>query len=74
MIGYLCPRERAVARYLLGGWTYESIGYQLDVSLSVVRYCAHRVIRATGRRDVTSAVLSILRCSESLAMVMEVPL
>ena len=72
-LGYLGPRERAVARYLLGGWTYESIGYQLDISPLVAKQYGHRVIQATGKPNVVSAVLSIMRDPVALSVIMEVP-
>lgn len=73
MIAYLSPRERAVARYLLGGWSYESIGYQLDIAPETVKQYGCSIARAAGKQGITAAILSILRCKESLGMVMEHP-
>jgi DNA-binding NarL/FixJ family response regulator len=73
MISALSPRERAVGRYLLGGWSYESIAYQLDISPLTAKAYGQRVIAATGEHNVIRAVLSILRCRESLDLVMEHP-
>jgi DNA-binding NarL/FixJ family response regulator len=70
---HLTPRERAVARYLLGGWTYESIGYQLGISHYTVAAHARGIVKAAGASSTHSAVLSILRDPAALSAVMEVP-
>ena len=68
----LTPRERAVARYLLGGWNYESIAVQLGISSGTVRVNhAQAIIKQTGQDNMLAAVLWILRNAEALGHVME---
>jgi DNA-binding NarL/FixJ family response regulator len=68
----LKPRAKAVARYLLGGWKTESIATQLNITPASVRvhYCED-IRRATGKHNLTAAVISILRDPEALRYVME---
>lgn len=69
-IARLSPRARAVTRYLLGGWSQESIAHQLGTSPDQVKACAGQLRRCTGKLSTFDAVLYVLRTPAALETVM----
>ena len=69
----LTSRERAVARYLLGGWKQESISYQLEISEQTVHSHLYSILGKYGYHSVFDFVIAAIKNEEMLHHIFEHP-
>jgi transposase-like protein len=60
-----------VTRYLLGGWSQESIARELGISHVSVKNSVIQLERLTGKRSMLAAVVYVLRTPAELEEVMK---